>query len=215
VVADAEVLVLKDGLQRGLRVVERAVDGEGEDIVRPGAGHLALLQRRHAAVRIQDEDLGAGAAEQAVDGGGAGVARGGAEHGERLVAGHALVLVEVAEELEGEVLEGERGPVEELEHPGLVVELAQRGDVGVVEFRVRGGRHAREVGDRDVGGEEREELAEQLRVRELDPRLPFAGEVGQRLGQEQPAIGREAEGDGLGERDGGSLTAGGDEAHGG
>ena len=40
----------------------------------------------------------------------------------------ALALVEVPEQLEGEVLEGEGRAVEELEHVGRSSERAQRGD---------------------------------------------------------------------------------------
>ena len=49
-------------------------------------------------------------AEQAVDRRRAGVTRGGAENVDPRTALRALVLVEVAEQLQGEILEGERGP---------------------------------------------------------------------------------------------------------
>jgi len=89
------------------------------------------LERRGAAVGIKDENGGAGFAKQTVDGGRAGVARSRAEDVDRLVADLALVLVQVAQQLEGEILERECGPVEELQHVGARVELDERCDVRV------------------------------------------------------------------------------------
>jgi hypothetical protein len=90
----------------------------------PGAGHLPLLQRRDAAVRIEDENRGAGLAQQAVDRRRPGVARRRAEDIDRLAPHPALVLVEIAQQLEGEILERQRGAVEELEHVRAFVRAA-------------------------------------------------------------------------------------------
>ncbi len=214
-VAKAKLLVGEELLERSLGVVEGAGDGESVNVFRAGAGHLALLERRGAAVGIEDEDGGAGLAEQAMNGGRAGVAGGGAEHVDRLTAHGALVAVEVAEELEGEVFEGERGAVEELEHVGLLVELHDGRDVGVGEGGVAlVNERAQRLG-RDVGGEAGEELVTEFWIRERrEAGEVGGGEGGERLGQVKAAVGREAGGDGVGEAEGGRLAAGGDVAHG-
>ena len=102
-------------------------------MVRAGAGHLALLERRSAAVGIKNENRGAGFAEQAVNRRRTGVAGGGAEHVDRLPAHGALVTVKVAQQLEREVFEREGGAVEELQYRGALVEFDDGRDVGVRE----------------------------------------------------------------------------------
>ncbi len=195
-------------------VVERAIDAERKDVVCAGAGHLTLLERRGAAVGIKDENGGAGFAEQAVDGRRAGVAGGGAEDVDRLVADLALVLVQVAQQLEGEILECERRPVEELQHVGALVELDEWCDVRVGELGVRLGDDGAQRFLRDVRREVFEELEAELRVVQFFETGELPAEVGQRLGQVEAAVGREAGGDGVGEAEYWGLAAGGEETHG-
>ena len=132
----AEGLVAEDFLERRLRVVERTVDRDRKHVSRTRAGHLALLERRDAAVGIEDKNRGAGLAEESVDRRGTGVARGGTEHVDRLAAHHALVRVEIAEELEREIFERERRSVKEFEDVEVFPERLQRRDRGIGERRV-------------------------------------------------------------------------------
>src|SRR5581483_7474580 len=108
-----------------------------ENVGRAGAGHLPFLQWRDPAVGIKDKNGGAGLAEQTMDGGGAGVAGSGAEDGDRFMPRGALPFVKIAEELEGEVLEGKGRAMKQLQHVGALVELHQRSNVGTLELGVR------------------------------------------------------------------------------
>ena len=90
------------------------------------AGHLPLLEGRHPAVGIEDEDRDPRPSHEPVDRRRPGVAGGGAEDVDRLVPEGALARVEVSEELERHVLEREGWPVEELQHVELRRELEER-----------------------------------------------------------------------------------------
>ena len=72
----------------------------------------------------------------------------------RSLAPAELVVEEPADELQGDVLERQRRPVEELEQVVVVVELDQRDDVGMVERRVGRRDHLGEVVSRDGAGDE-------------------------------------------------------------
>jgi len=196
---DAKLLVPEDILERCLGIVEGAVHRQGEDIGRTGACHLALLQRRGAAVRIKDEDGSAGLAKQAVDRRRAGVAGGGPKHVDGLVAQGALPGVEVAQQLQGKVLEGERRPMEQLQHEGLVIEPHKRRHLGSVEACVAGARKGAKLLHRDVRREVGEKLRAQVCVSKLRIRRKFRRQVGKRLRHIQAAIGREPGRDGIGE----------------
>ena len=90
-----------------LAVVEDAFDGDVVDVFVLQAVHLRLLEEAHAAMRREHEDVDALFAAHGVFGGGAGVAGGGAEDVEARVAGFENVGHGVAEELHGDVFEGE------------------------------------------------------------------------------------------------------------
>ncbi len=208
-----EALVREDLLQRRLRVVEGAVDRQGEDIGRAGARHLALLQRRHAPVGIQNENRGARATDEAVDRRGPGVAGGGAEDIDRLPAHLALVGVEIAQQLQREVLERERRPVPELEHVEPLGERPKRRDRGICETRVALGDQAPQFLRRDIRGEYPHELEAERRVVEAGHAAEFPGKIRHPLRQVEPAVRRKPGGDGVGKAERGRLAAGGDELH--
>lgn len=69
-----------------------------------------------------------------------------------LVLANQEILEEVAQELEGDVLERECGTVEQLEQVEVVVETAQWRGLGVAESRVTAVDDALEVIARDLGG---------------------------------------------------------------
>jgi hypothetical protein len=75
------------------------------------AEHLRLLEGAHAAVRAEHEDAHALLAAHGVFGRAAGVARGGAQDVELLAAAGQFVLEQVAQQLHGHVLEGQRRAV--------------------------------------------------------------------------------------------------------
>lgn len=93
--------------------------------------HLRLLNRTDFALGIHDEDADILLASQAVDGSTAGVSAGSPNHREPFpvlsflarISPHEEVLEQVAHELQRHILEGERGPVEQLKQmqvPALV-----------------------------------------------------------------------------------------------
>jgi hypothetical protein len=81
------------------------------DVVVLQAEHLRLLEGAHAAVRAGHEDAHALLAAHGVFGRAAGVAAGGAQDVELLRRGAQFVLEQVAQQLHGHVLEGQRGAV--------------------------------------------------------------------------------------------------------
>ena len=110
-----KVEVAEDLLDDALAVVEGPADGEIEDVGVGHRGHLQFLDRGDLAVGVEDEDVDVLLAPHPVDGGAAGVARGGAEDVHVLAPLAQQVLEEVAEKLQGDILEGEGGAVEEFE----------------------------------------------------------------------------------------------------
>ena len=142
----------------------------------------------------EDEDVDVLAASAALDGGGAGIA-GGRSHDHRLLAApFQQVIEQVAEELEGEVLERQGGAVDQLQHPVVVASLHQ-GRYGPVAERPVGGSY--DAAQRlirhspvDKGSHHPER---QLRVGQARPAGDLLGtEARQGLGHEQPAIGGKA-----------------------
>ena len=138
----AEGHVAEQLLDDALAVVERAVDRDGVHVGRRDRRHLAALDVAHAALGVEHDDLGAAARREPGDRGRARVARGRDEHRDALVALRQDVLEEPADELQREILEGQRRPVEELEQPLVGVELDERADRRMAEVRRRPRRTA-------------------------------------------------------------------------
>ena len=82
-------------------------------------------KRTNASTRLEPRNASIGGA--------AGVARGGADHGHALVAGGQHAIHEAREQLHRHILEGERGAVEQLQHPSVAAELDQRRDGRMAE----------------------------------------------------------------------------------
>ena len=114
--AVAEGVVIEHRLHQRLAVVEGAFDGERVHVVVGRRGHHAPLHLGDAALREQHHDVDLGAAAEGLDRGAAGVAGGRDHDGRALAARLQHVVHQPRDELHGEVLEGERRPVEQLEH---------------------------------------------------------------------------------------------------
>ena len=124
-------------LEQRLAVVEGALDREVVDVRGLDRGHLAALDRRRSGR--------AGGARRAWCGRGSAKAWTAAAPVSPEVAPTIVIgrrprveekLEQTRQQLHGDVLEGERRPVEQLEQPVVRRELAERRDGGVVEGRV-------------------------------------------------------------------------------
>ena len=94
-----------------------------------------------------------------------GVARRGADDGDPLAPPGQFMVEQTAQQLEGHVLESQRGPVEKLQQVDTIGQFDQRRHVRGVKCRVGLGHHGREVvlGDR-VGHEGKHHLDGRLDV---------------------------------------------------
>ena len=93
-------------------------------VVVVGGGHHPPLHVGDAAVRKQDEQIGPLAAAERLDRGAAGVARGRDHDGGALAARRQRVIHQPRQQLHGDVLEGERRAVEQLEQEGVAPNCA-------------------------------------------------------------------------------------------
>ena len=134
--AVAERQVVEHGLQEGLAIVERAVDGDGMHVGFGGGRHHAPLHVGHASVREQDDGVDAFGAAESLDGGAARVARRGADDCDAGIAGSKHTVHEAGNDLHGHVLEGQRRPVEQLQNPRIGTGLDKRRHGGMPEARI-------------------------------------------------------------------------------
>ena len=137
----SEGAVFKHRFHRSLGVVKAALDRKGKDIIRTGAGHLTLLQRRNASIGIENKSFDPFLTEEAVNRSGAGIAGSRTEDRDGASGAGDLRLVEIAEELQGKILEGESRPVEELQDVASGTQFPNRGNGGIVKFIVRKGNN--------------------------------------------------------------------------
>ncbi len=186
--------------------------------------HLGALEGAHLAVRREHEDLDVVLAAHGVFGRRTGVAGGGAEDVDRLAALVEHVLEQVAEQLHGHVLEGQRRAVGQFLRVEAVFELGQRRDlrciaaVAGVAIDLGGvglGDQRLEVGRRNVGDELGQDFVGQVGIRQLAPGIEF-GTADLRIAfrQVKAAIRRQAAEEDVAESLGRGMTAGRDIAHG-
>ena len=102
---------------------------------------------------MQDEDVDRLEAAKRLDGGGAGVARGRADHSGMSALAHERAVHEPRHHLHGDVLEGERRPVKQLEQELVRTDLAERRDGRVMETAIGLFEHGLEVGQASVAFE--------------------------------------------------------------
>ena len=151
----AEGEIVEQRLDDVLAVVERALDRDRVDVRLVDRRHLPALHVGDAAVREEDEDVGARAAAEGLDRRRAGVARGRAEDRRAPVAPLQRAVHRAPEPLHGEILERERRPVEQFEQEQVVVDLDQRRGRGVAEAGIGVARQAGELVGRKILADER------------------------------------------------------------
>ena len=142
----AESVVIEHGLHDRLAIVEGALDGDALDVAGRRRRHHAPLHVGDAAVRKQHDEVDLVAVAKRLDGGAAGIARRRHHDGAALAARRQHMVHQPRHELHGEVLEGERRAVEQLEHEGVGAELRERRHGRMAERAVGLARHAGEVG---------------------------------------------------------------------
>jgi hypothetical protein len=202
-------------LHHRLGVVEAAVDGDIVDVGRLDGGHLPALDLAHPALGVEHEHVDPLAARDRVDRRAAGVAAGRPDDGQALVAAGEEFLEQQAEQLQRDVLEGERRPVEKLEQPVALVELHQRGDRRVGEAAVGLiAQLAQAIGREAVADERLHHPRRQLGVWEPAHGGDFAfGEARPLGGHIEPAVARQPGQRRAFEVERGGAAAGGDVLH--
>ena len=117
-----ELAVGEDALDGALGVVEVAAHAAHRDVAAGLGGHLEFLNAAHLALGVEDGDACAGSVRKTGERSLARVARGGGYDHDvlcRSIRGASRPRHEARQHLQGHVLEGARGAVEELEHEGL------------------------------------------------------------------------------------------------
>ena len=127
-----ELGVIGNRLDDILRVIKQPGDGDIEDV---GVGqriHLGALKGAHLAIRRKHEDLDVVLATHGVFGRRTGVAGGRAKDVDRLATLVEHVFEQIAEQLHGHVLEGQRRAVREFLRVQAVFQFGQRRNPGCV-----------------------------------------------------------------------------------
>ena len=123
-------------LHDALAVVERSFDRERMDVALADRRHLAALDVGHAAVRIENVDVGLRLAAEGLDGRRAGVAGGRPENGRPRFPTAERAIHRAPEPLHGEILERQRRPVEELQREEIGLDLHERRGRGVTKAAI-------------------------------------------------------------------------------
>ena len=200
-----EGVVSKNRLDRGLTVVEVALDREHGQVV-PGLGdHLALLDGGDPTAGVAHGYLGMRAVREPRQRSHAGVARGGHQDEEVAVAAalRPRQLQGLREEeghaLEGHVLEGQRRPVPQFQREAVLTHGANGRDLWMIEvvaIGLPGDRLDPRVGQ--VEFEPSEDVGCPLPVGHAGQRSDVVqGQVRQPLGDEEPTSRSDALKDGL------------------
>ena len=122
--------IVEDGFYAGLRVVKVAADGDDVGVLPGGGDHLLLLELADPVQRIKHRAAGAGDVGKALQGGLARIPAGGGQDGDFPGFSQRLRCQQgqPGQHLQGQVLEGQRRPVIELQQGGLVVQHMDRCD---------------------------------------------------------------------------------------
>ena len=122
------------------------VDGKSVDIRFDRRGHLAALHLGHAVMGIEDEDIHRVQPPERLDRGRSRIATGGPHDGHTLARPAQGRLKQLTDQLHRKILEGERGPVEQLQQVMIAVQLHQRRAGGMAETGIGAGDDAFELG---------------------------------------------------------------------
>mmetsp|Transcript_6754 Transcript_6754/g.28334 ORF Transcript_6754/g.28334 Transcript_6754/m.28334 type:complete len:477 (-) Transcript_6754:1036-2466(-) len=199
-----------------LAIVKHALDGEVVDVGVLQAEHLRLLEGTHAAVGAEHEDLDTLLAAHGVLGRAAGVARRGAQDVQRLTTAAEFVLEQRAQQLHRHVLEGQGRAIGQALQRDVLAQPGQRRDCLAAEDvgRVDPARDRTQVFSRNVIDVERQDLEGEVGVGQAAPAGQRGlADLGVGLGQVQPAVGRQAFEQDVGEAALGLVAAGGDVLH--
>ncbi len=127
--ARLEFGIARHGLHEVLALVERPFDGKVEDVRFREREHLRLLEGTHPAFRRQHENGDAPLAAHRVFGRAAGVARCRTQDVDRAARAPEHVLEQIAEQLQRDVLERERGAVGDAKQVKFRRQRCQRRDL--------------------------------------------------------------------------------------
>ena len=155
----ARARVVEQRLHDALAIVEGALNRDVVHVRLVRARHLPPLHLGHPALGVKDENVDHVEAAEGLDGGGTGIAGGGADDRRPRALPAERAVHQPRHHLHGEVLEGERRPVKQLEQPARGRNLPERRDgrmmeagIGVVEhgFKVCRARVAFKIGAHDA-----------------------------------------------------------------
>mmetsp|Transcript_133098 Transcript_133098/g.425629 ORF Transcript_133098/g.425629 Transcript_133098/m.425629 type:complete len:437 (+) Transcript_133098:364-1674(+) len=204
-----EVELTEESLHDVLAVVEGALDGHAMHVWVQDARHLLLLDLGNPALREQNEALHVLLAAQPIDRRTACVAAGRPNHSEPSRVPLEEVLIDVAQGLQGNVLESEGRPMEEL-HDVHVADLHGRHNLRVREGLIAAVQDLPKIRMRNLvrGAEERGNLEGEIRETQLAPSLVRLRHIRDLIRDHEPTIGGEALEHGLLEGQAGGTTTG-------
>jgi hypothetical protein len=153
--ATCERLMPEHRLHQRLRIIEAAFDRDIVHIRREHGRHLPALYLRHAALRMQHEDIDLGPARQRIDRSRASIAGGRADDGQVRVALVEEAFEQQPEELKCDILERQRGAMEQLKQPVAMIELDERRDARMIEPLIGSGAQLPQFGVGQRAGNER------------------------------------------------------------
>ena len=142
--AIAEGEIVEHVLHARLGIIEIAVDGQRVDIGFNRRRHLASLHLGYPAMRVKDEQIDIRQSPERLHRRRSGIARGGPHDGDPLPRLGQRRLHHLPDELHGEILEGQRGPVEQLQQEMVRAKLHQRRAGVMAETRIGPGDQAAE-----------------------------------------------------------------------
>ena len=215
-IAGFELGVVADRLDQVLAVIEHAPHRDIENVGVLQREHLRGLEPAHLLVRREHEHPDAALAAHGIFGAGAGVAGSRAEDVEMAAGLEQGVFKQMAEQLQGDVLERQGRAVRQAQQPDAIKQWRDRGDRLGAESRHRVGViHQRaQIGGGNVVGEFLQDGERQFRVGQATPARQLGGRDG-RIGlwNGQTAIGRQAAQQDVGKGGGGHAAPGADVAH--
>ena len=161
----AEILILEHGLNNGLAVVKRALDGNGAHIVLRRRGHKPALNLADAPFGEEHHHSGMASPGKGLDRRTARIARGGSNNGHGPALSGQGMVIEPGQQLHGHILKGQAGAVEQLHLPDAVIELGQGHDRRMGKTGIGLGRHLIDYGAGNfVTGELGQDLGSDLGI---------------------------------------------------